>query len=108
MEEICEDATWPYESARADLIADVRKHRASPRVIQTAIDACRRHLSERTINDAAQRNDDIHNVMRKAIAETIAELEREFSGSHDDAIMQALVIVNDVAAKQLGSTSLFP
>ena len=98
MEDIWEE-TWPYESARADLIAEVRQHRASPRVIQTAIDACRRHLGEKTISAAAQSHADPNFVMRKAIAETIAELEREFSGDSDDAIMQALKIVVDIAGK---------
>jgi hypothetical protein len=94
-----EDNTWPYESARADLIAEVRKQRASPRVIQCAVDACRRHLTETTIVQAAERGDDPNYVMRKAIAETISELELEFSANSDDAPPQALKIFHEIAAK---------
>ena len=92
--------TWPYESARADLIAAVRKQRASPRVIQCAVDACRRHLTETTITQAAERGEDPHDVMAKAIAETIAELEREFDAGPDSATSQALKIISSIAARQ--------
>ncbi|MBV8280567.1 MAG: hypothetical protein JO347_00715 [Candidatus Eremiobacteraeota bacterium] len=92
--------TWPYESARADLIAEVRKHRATPRVIQCAVDACRRHLTETTIVQAAERGDDPNYVMSKAIAETIAELELEFSANESDAPPQALKIFVDIAARR--------
>ncbi|HME80623.1 MAG TPA: hypothetical protein VKF82_00955 [Candidatus Eremiobacteraceae bacterium] len=91
--------TWPYESARADLIAEVRKHRASPAVLQFCIDACRRHLTENTISRAAERGDDPNWVMNKAIVETILELENEFSSSHDGALQQALKIIRDISAK---------
>jgi hypothetical protein len=92
--------TWPYESARADLIAEVRKHRASPAVIQFAVDACRRHLTDASMSTAAQRGDDPNFVMRKAIAETVAELQCEFSSAHDDALTQALKIIIDIQAQQ--------
>lgn len=92
--------TWPYESARADLIAEVKKRRASPAVIQFAVDACRRHLNEIALNTAAVRGDDVNYVMRKAIAETISELQTEFSSGHDDALNQALKIIIDIQAKQ--------
>jgi len=92
--------TWPYESARADLIAAVRKHRGSPAAIQFAVDACRRHLSESAINNAAERGDDPQYVMGKAIAETIQELQTEFSGAHEDVLSQALRIIIDISAKR--------
>jgi len=92
--------TWPYESARADLIAEVRKHRGSPAAIQFAVDACRRHLSESAINNAAERGDDPNYVMSKAIAETINELQTEFSGAHEDVLSQALRIIIEISAKR--------
>lgn len=91
--------TRPYELARATLVADLRKQKASPAGIQCAVEACKRHFSETTITRAAERGDNPNDVMARAIAETILELEREFTSGPDDPVHQALDVVTRVGRK---------
>jgi hypothetical protein len=91
--------TRPYELARATLVADLRRQKASPAGIQCAVEACTRHFTETTITRAAERGDNPNDVMARAIAETILELEREFTSGPEDPVHQALEIVGRVAHK---------
>ena len=92
--------TRPYELARATLFADLRRQKASPAGIQCAVDACKRHFTETTITRAAEVGADPNDVMAKAIAETILELEREFTTGPDDPVQQALEAVHRVARQE--------